>query len=94
MLPFIDEELVDEAAKWYLEDGPPEDDFSKEDLMAMYGCTDYMLMNAWFTPASTAVDYCDRHGHDFVDRSTAGPDSGSMDYECVRCGAYFHHQLY
>lgn len=33
-------------------------------------------------------------GHDLIDRSSAGPDSGDMDCECMRCGQYFHHQLY
>jgi hypothetical protein len=37
---------------------------------------------------------CRSKGHDLEDVSTIGPDSGSMDVECRRCGAYWHTQLY
>jgi len=32
--------------------------------------------------------------HKWVDVSTAGPDSGNMDVECSKCGAYKHIPLY
>lgn len=37
---------------------------------------------------------CDKYGHKIVDDSSAGPDSGDMDYCCSRCGMSWHHQLY
>ncbi len=37
---------------------------------------------------------CFFKGHDLRDLSSAGPDSGNMDHECVRCGLYFHVTLY
>jgi hypothetical protein len=30
--------------------------------------------------------YCISHGHNFVDRGYAGPDSGCIDMVCQRCG--------
>lgn len=37
---------------------------------------------------------CGFTDHDWIDNSTAGPDSGDMDMYCRRCGKTFHHQLY
>jgi len=37
---------------------------------------------------------CAVHGHDWRDCSTAGPDSGNADRECVRCGLFVHVPLY
>jgi len=59
---------------------------------------DYPSPNAWairgvFCTNGEAL--CESlGGHDIVDRSSAGPDSGDIDCECVRCGRYFHHRLY
>lgn len=33
-------------------------------------------------------------GHEWEDRSSAGPESGDMAMECRRCGYYFRHILY
>jgi hypothetical protein len=41
-----------------------------------------------------AEDTCRRQGHDIVDCSSAGPDSGNMDHECRRCGQYWPVPLY
>lgn len=38
--------------------------------------------------------YCERHGHEWVDESYGGPDSGCMAGHCTRCGYAFHHTLY
>lgn len=37
---------------------------------------------------------CAIKGHDLVDRSYGGPDSGNMDHECKRCGMYWNVPLY
>lgn len=37
---------------------------------------------------------CEVKGHDLVDDSYGGPDSGCMAAHCSRCGWGFHHQLY
>ena len=37
---------------------------------------------------------CFFKGHDLRDLSSAGPDSGNMDHECVRCGRYYRVTLY
>jgi hypothetical protein len=37
---------------------------------------------------------CGFFGHDLVDCSTGGPDSGNMDHECRRCGRYWDVPLY
>lgn len=37
---------------------------------------------------------CFSQGHRAQDCSSAGPESGNMDHECVRCGKYWHVPLY
>lgn len=38
---------------------------------------------------------CERlTGHDWIDHSHAGPDSGSIDMTCRNCGSHFHHVMY
>lgn len=37
---------------------------------------------------------CEAKGHDLVDDSYGGPDSGCMAAHCSRCGWSFHHTLY
>jgi hypothetical protein len=37
---------------------------------------------------------CFVKGHRVEDCSTAGPDSGNMDHECIRCGKYWRVPLY
>lgn len=37
---------------------------------------------------------CKLRGHDIVDRSAAGPESGNMDHACQRCDAYWSVPLY
>lgn len=37
---------------------------------------------------------CSLVGHDIIDESVAGPDSGCMDHYCKRCGRYWHVTLY
>jgi hypothetical protein len=37
---------------------------------------------------------CRVKGHDWIDTSTAGPDSGDISGECERCGKSFQHILY
>lgn len=37
---------------------------------------------------------CHRYGHDWIDESYGGPDSGCMAGECKRCGESFHTTLY
>ena len=44
--------------------------------------------------ASTAQTECREDGHDLVDVSSAGPESGDMDHECRRCGEYWSVPLY
>lgn len=42
----------------------------------------------------TNIRRCKVEGHKWVDTSHAGPESGSMGAECVRCGHSFHTILY
>jgi hypothetical protein len=37
---------------------------------------------------------CKMFGHKLMDCSSAGPESGNMDYCCVRCDSYWHVPLY
>lgn len=37
---------------------------------------------------------CKRLGHDWIDDSYGGPDSGCMAGHCERCGHSFRHNLY
>ena len=37
---------------------------------------------------------CKVNGHKWIDDSYAGPESGSMDMYCERCGLDFHQILY
>jgi hypothetical protein len=37
---------------------------------------------------------CEVDGHDWLDQSSAGPDSGSIDLVCRRCGESVHTTLY
>jgi hypothetical protein len=37
---------------------------------------------------------CHWKGHDWIDESYGGPDSGCMAGTCKRCGYSFHTQLY
>jgi len=46
------------------------------------------LESAW----NTAM--CSLHGHDLVDCSSGGPESGNLDHGCRRCGAYWRVSLY
>lgn len=55
------------------------------------------------TPAQTWRDawhyaraerYCAEHGHQIVDDSYGGPDSGCVDLHCTRCGFSHYVQLY
>ena len=46
------------------------------------------------TFATSDVEICDIHGHDIVDMSYGGPDSGNMDHGCKRCGEYWSVPLY
>jgi hypothetical protein len=55
----------------------------------VWGLLRYDRLVAW-----AAERYCDRFGHDWVDTSTGGPESGDMSGYCKRCGYSFHHQLY
>ena len=41
-----------------------------------------------------AVVTCRIKGHEWVDDSYGGPESGAMSGHCERCGHSFHHQLY
>lgn len=41
-----------------------------------------------------AVVICRIKGHEWVDESYGGPESGAMAGRCERCGHSFHHQLY
>ncbi len=45
-------------------------------------------------PTSIAPLICKWKGHDLVDRSYGGPESGCMDHECSRCGQYWSVPLY
>jgi hypothetical protein len=38
--------------------------------------------------------HCEWSGHELVDNSYGGPDSGCMAMHCSRCGWSFHHTLY
>lgn len=51
------------------------------------------------TKLQQAISYrmrrlCQTEGHKIRDCSSAGPDSGDMDHECVRCGRYWSVPLY
>ena len=37
---------------------------------------------------------CTEHGHDWVDNSYGGPNSGCIHMDCRRCGESYHHTLY
>jgi hypothetical protein len=50
------------------------------------------LAEAWDFAFANA--HCEQFGHDTVDVSTAGPDSGNMDHECRTCGRYWSVPLY
>lgn len=55
--------------------------FLKEELLGTY----QMLLK---------VIGCFIHGHDLCGCGHAGPESGSMDHECKRCGEYWSVPLY
>ena len=42
----------------------------------------------------TLETVCEIKGHNWEDHSHAGPESGSMDMYCERCGLDFHQILY
>lgn len=48
------------------------------------------LMLEWM---SSEVE-CYKYGHDLVDCSYVGPDSGDADHYCDRCGRYWSVPLY
>lgn len=51
----------------------------------------------WFKygiPLIIKAGVCFSKGHRLHDCSTAGPDSGNMDHECIRCGRYWSVPLY
>ena len=48
----------------------------------------------WSIRISILSKVCKRKGHDWLDESYGGPDSGCMAGTCQRCGYSFHHQLY
>ena len=55
----------------------------------------WMLLSIWWDVSrALCVWICERRGHYLEDCSTAGPDSGSIDLECKRCGYTYHHSLY
>lgn len=58
-----------------------------------YGITPWMQMNEFFG-VTTGRYECEKHGHDWVDESVAGPDSGNMAGTCLRCGESFCTWLY
>jgi DNA-directed RNA polymerase subunit M/transcription elongation factor TFIIS len=37
---------------------------------------------------------CEVEGHEWVDRSRLGPDSGTEVHECLRCGYVWSHTWY
>ena len=37
---------------------------------------------------------CEVEGHEWVDRSRLGPDSGTEVHECLRCGYVLSHTWY
>lgn len=53
------------------------------------GYTSYVYVWSGLAPL-----ICKRYGHKLADLSSAGPESGNMDHECSRCGAYWHVPLY
>ena len=54
----------------------------------------YFLAFWAFLRQMVLVTICTHKGHDWVDESYGGPESGAMDMYCDRCGYHFHHQLY
>jgi len=54
----------------------------------------YCLYRWIYVGSGLAPYICKRKGHKLVDCSYAGPDSGNMDHECVRCGEYWPRPLY
>lgn len=44
--------------------------------------------------AAWNIVQCTLHGHIIRDCSHAGPDSGDMDHECIRCDRYWAVTLY
>ncbi len=42
----------------------------------------------------TRLAYCKYRGHDWVDTSYGGPESGYMSSYCNTCGTSYHHTLY
>ena len=42
----------------------------------------------------TCILECWLHGHQWVDESYAGPETGSIDMYCKHCGTSFRHVLY
>ena len=62
-----------------------------EGHMTWLGCP----WNGGETMCDTDQSYCYLTGdHEIEDCSSAGPDSGNMDHECVRCGQYWSVPLY
>lgn len=55
-------------------------------------------LHRWFyylnNVSGLASYICKRYGHKLSDCSSAGPDSGNMDHECLRCGHYWSVPLY
>lgn len=54
----------------------------------------YYLYRWIYVGSGLAPWICKHYNHKLVDRSSAGPDSGNMDHECVRCGEYWSAPLY
>ena len=53
--------------------------------------TESLIANlAWLIEALE----CIMLDHEWVDCSSAGPESGDIDLRCRRCGYHVHHQLY
>lgn len=78
-----------------------------DDICASWGCKDKwfrvvgcLFVFDWVQEEPEWVDQMNRaaqcwaQGHDIVDVSTAGPDSGNMDHECKRCGQEWRVPLY
>lgn len=40
------------------------------------------------------IAWCETFGHNYIDDSYGGPESGYVDVHCSRCGHGWHHQLY
>ena len=61
----------------------------------VYSKLDYLVFSA-FNLMIWNVKFmiCQKIGHKWEDYSHAGPDSGSIDMECSRCGHSYHHCLY